>query len=78
MQFEKNGWIIAGLIFGLFDFIFVTYGTAYLIGQEINWLSYAIGIPLWTITGLAWGYYMKRYMMKQRLNKEKAEAGKNH
>lgn len=74
MNFEKNGWIIAGLIFGGFMFFAVSFSTSFLIGQEINWLTYAIGIPIWTITGLAWGYYMKRYMMKQRLKKEKAEA----
>ncbi len=75
MTFDKYGWILVGLSFGLFNFIFVTYGTAFLFEQEINWLTYAIGIPIWTICGLLWGYYMKRYMMKQRLKKEKMEAG---
>ncbi|MFA7326788.1 MAG: hypothetical protein WC121_09005 [Candidatus Kapaibacterium sp.] len=76
MDFQKNGWILAGLIFGGFNFLIVTYGTAFLIRQEINWLTYAIGLPLWILCGLWWGYYMKKSLMKQAAKKEKAEAGK--
>jgi hypothetical protein len=76
MTFEKNGWILAGLLFGGFNFIVVTYGTAFLIGLEINWLTYAIGLPLWTICGLSWGYFMKKSLLKQAAKKQKAEVEK--
>ena len=78
MQFEKYGWILAGLGFGGYMFFTMTYAMPLLRGEGNAGQSLAIDIPLWIISGLLWGYYMKRYMMKQRLKKEKAEAGKNH
>lgn len=76
MKFERNGWIILGLIWGAMMFFTMIYAMPLLIGEESTGSSLYIDIPLWTLAGLGWGYYMKRYMMKQRLKKENAEAGK--
>jgi lipid-A-disaccharide synthase-like uncharacterized protein len=74
MKFEKNGWILAGLVWGGFMFITMHYVAPWLRGEEATEQSLAINIPLWIITGIGWGYFMKRYMIKQRLKKEKVEA----
>ena len=75
MDFQKNGWILAGLIWGGMMFFTMTYAAPWLRGEEA-YDSLAIDIPLWTIAGLGWGYFMKRHFMKQAAKKEKAEGGK--
>lgn len=75
MQFEKNGWIITGLIWGVVMFIATTFGPSLLKGSEVTWIDFAIGVPIWTIAGLGWGFFMKKYMMKQAEKKQKTEAG---
>ena len=74
MQFEKNGWILVGLLWGGIMFFTMTYAAPWLRGEEA-FSSLEIDIPLWTIAGLGWGYFMKRYMMKQAEKKQKTEAG---
>lgn len=76
MKFDKNGWILAGLLFGGSMFIFVSLGTSLLLRGEITWIDFAIGIPIWTITGLLWASYMKKSLTKQALKKQNAEVGK--
>jgi len=75
MKFEKNGWIVAGLAWGVVMFIFTTFGPSLLTGSEVTWIDFAIGIPIWTISGLGWGYFMKRYLIKQAQKNQKTEAG---
>jgi hypothetical protein len=60
----KN-WLKSGLFFGLF--MFVTMMILFpLIGQkEITQKSLLIGLPIWLICGLFWGYTMKALMNKK-------------
>ncbi|PKL78073.1 MAG: hypothetical protein CVV25_12770 [Ignavibacteriae bacterium HGW-Ignavibacteriae-4] len=76
MNFQKNGWILAGLLFGASMFVLVSLGTSLLLRGEITWIDFAVGIPIWTITGLLWANYMKKSLMKQALKKQKSEVGK--
>lgn len=76
MKFDKNGWILVGLLFGASMFVLVSLGTSLLLRGEITWIDFAVGIPIWTITGLLWSNYMKKSLMKQALKKQKAEVGK--
>lgn len=73
MTFEKNGWILLGLLWGAMMFFTMNFAAPWLRGEEA-FLSLEIDIPLWTLAGLSWGYFMKRYMIKQAAKKEKAEA----
>lgn len=74
MNFQKNGWILTGLLFGGSMFIFVSLGTSLLLRGEITWIDFAVGIPIWTITGLLWAYYMKKSLMKQAAKKTESRS----
>lgn len=58
---NTKGWISLGLGWGAF--MLVGMGIIYplLDTGEIDWRQVLIGIPLWTITGLAFGYTMKLF-----------------
>lgn len=58
-------WIKQGLKWGVFMFIFMTFLIPLMIGQSIVWERILIGIPIWTMAGLAWGYVMRWYMSKK-------------
>jgi hypothetical protein len=71
MTFEKNGWILAGLIWGGIMFFTMDYAVPLLRGVEEAKHSIAIDIASWTLVGLVWGYFMKRHMMKQAAKNRK-------
>lgn len=55
-----NGWLIQGLIWGLLSFI-LTSGIMYLVHDKvIVFKDDIIGILIWLIGGLGWGYTMKQ------------------
>lgn len=58
-------WLISGIVFGLFMFIIMVVIIPIIKGETITIKNIIIGIPLWTIGGLAWGYLMKLWMNKQ-------------
>jgi len=65
---EKNptsGWLITGLYFGLFMFVAMVIVYPLLIGKKIDLQSLVVGIPLWMIMGLAWGYTMALWTNKK-------------
>lgn len=78
MQFGNKGWILAGLLFGGMMFAFMTFVKLLLMGEEFTWLSVAIGVPIWTVSGLVWGYFMKRTLVKQRLKEQEAKSKKDN
>lgn len=63
--FEKKKWIKTGLIWGGFMFIVMTLGFPLVSGEEINIRSLGIGLIIWTIAGLLFGYTMKLFMRKK-------------
>lgn len=65
---KKNStktWLKSGLLWGLFMFVSMVLIYPMIKGVEITQKSILIGIPLWLIGGLGWGYTMKRWMNKK-------------
>ncbi|WP_274475683.1 hypothetical protein [Mangrovimonas aestuarii] len=62
--YEGKGWIKVGLSWGLFMYVFMTFLFPLFQEQPITWKSVLISIPLWAISGLGFGYFMKRYTGK--------------
>jgi len=63
----KTKWLRAGLGWGLFMYIFMTILFPLMKGETITQKGLLIGIPLWTIGGLVFGYTMKRFTNKKQL-----------
>lgn len=67
---KNRVWFISGLLFGLFMFIAMEILYPLIAEHEITPKALLIGIPLWLIGGLGWGYTMKIVMnKKERKNK---------
>ena len=62
-KFYDNGWIKQGLLWGLIMFIICGIIFNYLMNGEITTRNIIIAIPLWTVAGLAYGYFVKRYAL---------------
>ena len=61
-------WIIRGIGWGIFMFIFMNFLYPFIAGHEINWNSVLISIPLWMIAGLLFGASMKFFMSQRSSN----------
>jgi hypothetical protein len=57
--FEGYGWVRQGLFWGLFMYVFTTLMFPLIDGEGITLRKTLIGIPIWTIGGLVFGYTMK-------------------
>ena len=64
-QLGKKTWIIYGLSWGAFMFVIMTIGFPYFEGETITLKSLLIGIVVWTIGGLAFGFIMKKSGLKK-------------
>ena len=59
-KFEGNGWIKIGLIFAVVMYIFNQLLMPYFIFKdEITQKKLIIGVPIWIIGGLLYGYIVK-------------------
>lgn len=61
---DKN-WVKSGLSFAVLMFILMTFILPLLINEEITWLTVGLGLIIWPIGGLAFGYWMKIYFGKK-------------
>ncbi len=57
--FEGYGWVRQGLYWGLFMYVFMALMFPLIDGEGITLKKALIGIPIWTIGGLGFGYIMK-------------------
>ncbi len=64
--YDGWGWIRIGLSWGLAMFVIMSLLYPYFIENDFRWLKVFIGIPVWTLGGLAFGYMMKILMGKPR------------
>ena len=55
----KNNWLKTGLIWGAFMFVIMTFIYPYFDGQEITWLRVGVGLVVWTLCGIGFGFAMK-------------------
>ncbi len=60
----KSG-LIMGLIWGLFMYLVMTFIFPLIMQEEMTQKSMLIGIPIWLIAGLAFGFTMKIWMNKK-------------
>lgn len=68
--FDKKSWIKTGLSWGLFMFLIMTVAYPYLDGREITLKSLCLGLVIWAIGGLGFGYTMKVFMNKTVTSKK--------
>ncbi len=62
--FDKSNWIKTGLTWGVLMFLIMSIIYPYVTGQGITWKTIVLGIVIWTIGGLVFGYSMKLFMNK--------------
>lgn len=63
-SFNKKGWIKLGLIWGAFMFVIMTFVFPFMSNETITPKRSLVGLILWTIGGLIFGYTMKLMMNK--------------
>lgn len=63
--FDGKGWIKVGLGWGAFMFVFMVFVFPWFSGEEITMAKILIGIPVWTLGGLGFGYSMKKWSGKK-------------
>lgn len=73
---STKSWLILGLFFGLFMYVVMMIIFPLIEGEKITQQNLLIGIPIWLIAGLGWGYFMKFWMNKK--GKENKEPNKSY
>jgi ABC-type sulfate transport system permease subunit len=66
-QTEKSKFWKAAIFFGVFTFIANVIVIPLIKKQEITLQSILIGIPIWTVAGIAFAYFTTKY--NNKLNK---------
>jgi hypothetical protein len=70
--FDKKRWIKLGLRWGAYMFVLMSIVFPFLDGKEITLKTLSLGLVIWTIAGLVFGYIMKLFF-----NKSIGKKGKN-
>ncbi len=66
--FEGYAWIKQGLYWGIWMYVLMTLLFPIINGEKLTFINALIGIPIWTIGGLGFGYTMKIVNGKKQLN----------
>lgn len=59
--FDKKHWIKTGMSWGALMFVIMSVLFPLIFGEEITLKTIAIGVVVWTIGGLGFGFFMKMY-----------------
>lgn len=70
--FDDKRWIISGFSWGAIMFLLMTFVFPLWDGDPITMKSIVVGLIIWTITGLGFGYTMKISMRKLEQNEKNA------
>jgi len=62
LKFKDINWIHLGVGWGVFMFVLMVIIYPLLMGKTISLLNIAIGILIWSLGGLAFGYTLKKWM----------------
>jgi len=62
---ENTSWLKTGISWGGFMYVLMTIVVPLIEGKEITLTMMLIGIPIWTVAGLGFGYIMKYWMGKR-------------
>jgi len=68
--FENKNWITAGLSFGGIMFVLMSLIFPLIWQEPITWRSITVGIIIWTIAGLLFGFIMKLFLTKKGKHKK--------
>ena len=60
--YSGRGWIKIGLSYGLFMYLYMTFLSPLLFSEPITLSSALIGVPIWILAGLGFGFFMKKAM----------------
>ena len=63
--FKMKKWVKLGMIWGVFMFVIMTFIWPLIDGDTITLRSVLIAIPIWAITGLIFGYTMRKNFKKE-------------
>ncbi|WP_394907946.1 hypothetical protein [uncultured Mesonia sp.] len=70
-KFKTQNWVKTGLTWGAFMFVFMSVLYPYFTGGKITAVSLGLGVVIWTLGGLLFGYFMKAYLNKKPTIKTK-------
>jgi len=62
----NKSWVKFGLIWGTLMAIIMNIGFPLFDGENINWAKAAIGLPVWLIFGLIFGYVSRKKPVKKQ------------
>jgi len=68
--YDNKAWIEVGLGWGGFMFIIMSLIYPFVMGQIMTWYTILIGLVIWSIGGLGFGYTMKLIMGTRPQNKQ--------
>jgi len=63
----KVQWFLSGLIFGFLMYVFMVVLSPLIKGENLNQKELLIGIPIWTVAGLLFGFTMKIINGKKKI-----------
>lgn len=71
--FADKGWISSGISFGIIMYMIMVILFPLAAREEITLYNLAIGVPLYLIMGLLWGYWVKRFTGKRGRHQTRAK-----
>ena len=63
---RKKIWLYSGLIWGLFMYFFNVIIVPILMDKEYGMAEYLVNLPIWIISGIGFGYFLKVYPDKKK------------
>ncbi|MBX2876000.1 MAG: hypothetical protein KTR30_28020 [Saprospiraceae bacterium] len=63
--FAGSGWVKQGLIWAAFMYVLMTLIFPLLTNDPITQKDVLVGVPIWLVGGLIFGYFLKRFMDKK-------------
>ena len=72
-DYNKKKWIYSGVGWGVFMFFISEIIFPFFMKEPITSRSIYVGIPLWILGGLGYGYWMKKYMERRNKNQEEMD-----
>ena len=64
-DYQNKGWILQGLVFGVIMYVFMTFLSPFITNDTITLQRVLIGVPIWLIAGLTYGFAMKTLAKKK-------------
>lgn len=68
-KLSSKSWLRSGFFFGIFMFVSMVLVYPLFKGETITLERVVIGLPLWLVGGLVWGFTMKRWIRRKGIDK---------